>query len=153
MAKEISCPISPERINENVARIAAGYTILFTILSIVTGWYVINLLLAIDFGIRSFTTGSLSILRFASIKTARLFSIKNKPVDAAPKKFAAGVGMFFCLVIAVSQILHIDLLLYIFSGMLLVCAFLESAFGYCVGCVVYTFLTGIRKIKLPASLR
>ncbi|MCC7467168.1 MAG: DUF4395 family protein, partial [Saprospiraceae bacterium] len=59
---------------------------------------------------------------------------------AAPKKFAAGIGMVFAFAIAGSLFLQWTWTAGILSGVLLFCALLESALSYCVGCVVYALL-------------
>lgn len=136
----ITCPVSAERINENVARIAAAYVILTSIAAIVLDNYLLMALLGVDFAIRAFTNGYASPVRFIALQTAALLNVKNKPVDAAPKKFAAGVGVVFCAAIALLQYAGLITAAWVVGLLLLICALLESAFGICVGCIVYTLL-------------
>ncbi len=141
----ISCPISVIRINENVARVAAFYTFLIAITSLLSHSYLLTFLLGVDFAIRSFLPSVFSPLRFISGQTAILLDLKKVPVDAAPKRFAAGVGFLFCFLIATCQLFDFNFASYLIGSVLLICAFLESVFAYCVGCVVYTFLQRIFK--------
>lgn len=138
-----TCPVSCDRINGNAARAAAFYTILLTGLAMYTGNYYINLLLALDFGIRSFGPARYSLVRMLSVATVNLLQLPVRPVDAAPKKFAAGLGMSFALAIAVLQFLHQPVFAMIIWWMLAICAFLEGAFAFCLGCIIYTFLNRI----------
>lgn len=144
----ITCPVSAKRINENVARAAAAYVIIFSITGIVLNNYLLLALLGVDFAIRAFTKGNASPVRFLALQTVRLLHIKNKPVDAAPKKFAAGVGMVFCAAIAVLLYADLPTAAYVMGSILLICAVLESAAGICVGCIVYTLLV-LPFIKQP----
>ena len=61
---------------------------------------------------------------------ANTLRLSPKPVDAAPQKFAARIGIVFS---ALSGLLFV-------AGVLVVCATLEAALGYCVGCKVYALL-------------
>jgi len=134
----ISCPVSTERINENVTRVAAFYVIIITIIAIWFNSYIIIFLLAADFAFRAFTNGNASVIKFLSKQTAHLLNIPQKPTDAAPKKFAAGVGMAFCTGIGCLLLLNAVTAASLVAGVLLFCALLEGAAGICLGCIVYT---------------
>lgn len=136
----IQCPVSPDRINENVARLTAAYTLLLTPVLLFLKADFFFFLLAADFAIRAFTKDGYSLLRHLSKATATYLNLKPQLIDAAPKRFAAGVGMFFCVVIAVLQILQYHTAAAVIGGILMFCAFLEAVFAYCVGCLVYTYL-------------
>ncbi|HLP95371.1 MAG TPA: DUF4395 domain-containing protein [Saprospiraceae bacterium] len=136
----VVCPISTERINENVVRLVA----LLVIAVAVVGWLTVSwlafLLLAVDFGLRAFSSGFYSPLRQLAQWIARKSSLGIKLTDAAPKKFAAGIGLIFALSISLALTLNWEVIATGLSGILVVCAFLESALGFCVGCVVYSLL-------------
>lgn len=136
----IQCPVSPDRINENVARLTAAYTLLLTPVLLFLKADFFFFLLAADFAIRAFTKDGYSLLRHLSKATVTYLNLKPQLIDAAPKRFAAGVGMFFCVVIAVLQILQYHTAAAVIGGILMFFAFLEAVFAYCVGCLVYTYL-------------
>ncbi len=142
MAQNINilCPISPDRINENVARVAAFYTIALSVIGLATGSYLLFFALGIDFALRSFTPGDSSPIRRISKLTAQLLSLGQKPTDAAPKKFAAGVGLAFSFAIAILFALQLPTTALILGAVLLFCAALEGFVGFCVGCMVYSAL-------------
>lgn len=140
MSNQVTCPVSGDRINENAARIAAGYTVAITLFSVLSGYHWIMILLSADFALRAFTPGKWSPMRWLAGSTVRLFRINPKPVDAAPKKFAAGLGMGFSALIFTAGILNYPVTEVILASMLIGCAILESAFAYCVGCIIYTIL-------------
>lgn len=139
-AININCSVSAERINENAARTAAFFTVIITVAGIWFDSYILIILLGADFAIRAFTKGKASPLRFLSRQTVQLLRIREKPTDAAPKKFAAGVGMIFCIAIVCMQLLTYFTTAAVVAGILLFCAILEGAGGICLGCIVYTFM-------------
>ncbi|MEI7812678.1 MAG: DUF4395 domain-containing protein [Ignavibacteria bacterium] len=136
----IVCPVSEKRVDENVVRVAAVFTIIITAISIFTKSWIIALILAYDFGARAFTNGDFSIIRQLSKLTTGLLKTTPKPTDLAPKKFAAGTGFIFSLVIATFLIFNESVLAGITGGILIFCALLESVFSICLGCIVYSLL-------------
>ncbi len=137
---DINCPVSSERVNENTVRVAALLGALVTILGIYFNSYILIGILAIDFELRAFSDGKKSLIKSAAKQLIGLVGVKEKLVDAAPKKFAAGMGLVFTLVIASLQVLHYYPAAAIVGGVLIVCALLEGLFGICLGCIVYSIL-------------
>lgn len=148
-SNSLTCPISSEKLNEYSVRLVAFLVILITLVGWIAASWLVFLLLAADFGLRAFTNGVFSPVRQAAQWLTLRLSLGAKPTDAAPKKFAAGIGFVFSFLIVLALILQWQQAAGALSGILLFCAFLESAFGYCVGCVVYAFLS--RLLPLSAS--
>ncbi len=139
---DIICPISSIKADENITRTTAIFTVFITAVAILINSYIIMLLLAVDFAIRAFSTGRASPLKNLAIQTTRILKINNgKRIDAAPKKFAALLGMTFSFLAGLFMIVNLSLTAVIIASMLIFCAFLEGVFSYCVGCVVYTLIT------------
>jgi len=134
----MNCPISADRVNENAVRASAFICILVTLAGIYFKSYIVIGLLAIDFELRAFSDGKSSIIKNLAKEVVRLIGIKNKPVDAAPKRFAAGVGLVVTLIIASLQLLQLYFAAELVAGVLILCALLEGAFGFCLGCHIYT---------------
>jgi hypothetical protein len=138
----IVCPVSDSKTDENVTRIAAVITATITVAALVANSYIILFLLAADFAVRSFTPGTGSLLKILSGQIAGMFNIRNKKhTDAAPKKFAALLGMTFSLLAGLFLVVQLPVAALITASILVFCAFLEGIFGYCLGCLVYSFLT------------
>lgn len=135
-----TCPVSAERVNENVVRTIAAAVIVLTGISVLLHNYVLLLFLAADFALRAFTPGNWSLLRMLAVQLVRRIRIAARPVDAAPKRFAAGVGFVFALAAAAALFSGWNITAYVITGVLAVCALLEAVFAFCVGCVVYTWL-------------
>ncbi len=57
--------------------------------------------------------------------------------DAAPPRFAQGVGLVFAVVALAGYLTGATLLGSVATGLALAAAFLNAAFGFCLGCEVY----------------
>ena len=66
----------------------------------------------------------------------------------APPRFAALVGFIFTAVALVGVVANVDAVTYIAVACALAAAFLNAAFGFCLGCE--TFLLGKRIFSRPA---
>ena len=144
---ELSCPISAERINENVVRIIAFEVALIGSVCIYFSNYWAIFFLLTDFALRAFTSGKLSLLKFIAIKIFKSLDLKLQLTDLAPKRFAATLGFVFCLMIATSSIFNFFDSALILTSVMIVFALLESLLGICVGCYVYTFFRLIKRNK------
>lgn len=145
MQTNVVCPVSEVRVNESVVRTVAGFIFLLSIIILFTGFKWLGVFLAIDFAIRAFSNGDFSVLKIISKSVASSLKLPVKPIDAAPKKFAALVGVIFSVVITISLFLGWDIAALVFNTVLIICAGLESFAGYCVGCQFYSW------IVLPAK--
>jgi hypothetical protein len=144
---ELSCPISAERINENVVRVIAFMVAVIAIACVIFSNYWAIVFLLIDFALRAFTTGKFSVLKFMGIKITERLSLTPKMKDLAPKKFAATMGFGFCLLITAIFMLNFLTATLILTLLLTAFALLESLFSVCVGCYIYTFINLIAKSK------
>jgi hypothetical protein len=137
---ELSCPISAERVNENVVRIIAFIVAVIAIACITFSNYWAIIFLLFDFTLRAFTSGKFSMLKFIALKISNALSISPKMKDLAPKKFAATLGFGFCLLITATFLFNFYTLALILTSIMIVFALLESLFAVCVGCYIYSFL-------------
>ena len=135
----IICPVSPDSINENAARINAFFTVAIVGLALYLNNYFISLILGFDFSLRTFSSGLYSPLRFMAKQLTSLLRLGMKPINARPKRFAAGVGMVFSLLIASFQILDLSLYANIAAVFFIFFALLEGGLGFCMGCYIYTY--------------
>ncbi len=67
--------------------------------------------------------------------------------DPAPPTFAQGVGLFVVLAGLVLHLLGVPLALVIAAAAAFVAAFLNSVFGYCLGCQIYLLLARAKLIR------
>jgi hypothetical protein len=145
MNTTVDCPVDFIPVNENKVRLTALWVWALVTLSLFAQPLLITAFLAIDFFLRAFNWGKYSPLNKLSEATVKQFHISNKPIDQAPKRFAAKIGFILSLAIItfllIGTVKGAVLLAIVFA----IFAFLESFLGFCAGCYVYSFL---RKLKL-----
>ncbi len=134
------CPISDRKVDEHVARLNGGFTVLFLLMFILSGSILPIFFLLIDFALRSGHYSRFSAFSFLSRNILKSLSIKPVLINAGPKIFSARIGLLFTIVISVSFLFASINTGYVFSGIFGTCAILESVFGYCVACQVYPFV-------------
>jgi hypothetical protein len=71
----------------------------------------------------------------------------DEPEDARPPRFAQGVGLAFVTVALLAYAAGAPLVGSVAAGLALGAAFLNAAFGYCLGCEMYLLLNraGVRR--------
>jgi len=138
--KNIVCPISDQRINEQVTRLNAMFTIGTIVLAFVLNSSILFVFLMADFFIRAFTEVKFSPISFVSHYLSNTLNLPVKLIDKAPKIFAARMGFLMTTGIAGLFIFDLKLASAIVSGMLIFFASLEFLFAFCVGCLIYTYL-------------
>lgn len=138
--KNLVCPISDQRINEQVTRFNAFFAIAVIVSAFVFNTIFLLAFLMADFFIRAFTEMKFSPLSFVSHYLSNTFNLPVKMIDKAPKVFAARLGFLMTTVIAVLFILELQLASFIVAGILIFFASLEFVFAICIGCTIYTYL-------------
>jgi len=71
--------------------------------------------------------------------------------DAAPPTFAQGVGAFVTLIGVVLHLAGVPYALVIAASAAFIAAFLNAAFGYCLGCQIYLLLVRAGLIRRTAA--
>jgi len=141
----MECPVDFITVNENKARLTAFFVLVLTCVYLLTGFWLIMAFLLFDFAVRVFNLGKYSLLGFISDAVIKQLKIKNKPVDRAPKRFAAMVGLVFVAAILLTCVLHLGIATTSLAIVMAVFAFLESFFAFCAGCYVYSIGKAILK--------
>jgi hypothetical protein len=140
MANNISCPVDNIVINENRVRLTALQVFILSIIFLFTTLWIIPAFLLADFFLRGFGYGKLSPLNMFSGWLVNKLSIRNKPIDQAPKIFAAQLGFVIADILFIVIVVDLTTLALIINGFLILFSFLESALGFCAGCHIYSFL-------------
>lgn len=146
MNNPIECPVENVTVNESKVRIIAFMVLLLAVAFLVTNSWLVIALLLFDFILRAFNYNSYSALGIISGVIVKQFKFKNKPVDRAPKRFAAIVGVVFSTLILVALIADLLTISKIITVVLIVFAALESFVGFCAGCYVYSLLKRLKLI-------
>ncbi|NNU33882.1 DUF4395 domain-containing protein [Mucilaginibacter sp. S1162] len=147
MNNNLDCPVDFVPINENRARMVAFLVLLLVVSCYVTVNWLIAAFLLVDFALRSFYLNQFSVLAILAGLLIKLFKIKNKPVDRAPKRFAAFVGLSFMVMILLALLTGFINTAKVLLIVIMIFAVLESLAGFCAGCYVYTYLKRFGLIK------
>ena len=124
-------------------RWSAGLTSIVLILALITRSPFFIAIQLIQFGIGAFAGPPNSpyawlYKRFVQPRLSKDFDSE----DVRPPQFAQFVGFIFALLATVGAVTHTWLLFTIATAFALFAAFLNAAFGYCLGCKIY--LLGVR---------
>ncbi len=138
MDSNLQCPVDRVLINENKARIIAFFVLIIAVTYLVTGSIYLIAFLIPDFLLRATAAGKYSPLGLLADFVVKQFKIKNKPTDRGPKRFAAGTGLVFSLLILSTAIFHLAVISIVLAVILACFAALESFVAFCAGCYVYT---------------
>ncbi|MDA3821903.1 MAG: DUF4395 domain-containing protein [Bacteroidales bacterium] len=138
--KNLICPISDKRVNENVVRLTALWVVLLSIAYLLVPNPFIPLYLAIDFYIRAFTNLKFSPLSWISNQMISRIDMQVHMIDKAPKIFAARIGFGFSISMVVLSLLGLTTVSIPVASVLILFAFLECGLNFCAGCWVYTYI-------------
>jgi hypothetical protein len=123
---------------------AVTTVVLLVVLATASGW-----LLAAQAVV--FAVGAVAGLRRApySLLFSRVIRPRLGPPsgfeDEAPPRFAQGVGLAFALVGTVGYLAGLNALGIAATALALAAAFLNAAFGFCLGCEMYLLVVRLRK--------
>lgn len=141
----VQCPVSPRRVGEITTRFGAGLVLILAIGIGITQAFWLSLPLLADFLIRAFYEGNGSPVKFLARSAVKTFQISDRPIDAAPKEFAAKLGAMMSFGLVLTAAVHAHLALQIIASILAICAGLEAFLGICLGCHIYTLLGILKK--------
>ncbi|MBI4834284.1 MAG: DUF4395 domain-containing protein [Planctomycetes bacterium] len=136
----VACPISGKLGNERVARLNAFMVLAALAAFIFTKEEIIVYAAAADFLIRGFINPKYSPLSITSSFILKLLRVKPRMEDMARKVFAAKIGTFFCVIMAVFLLADMQTASFITAGAVMFFAALESFFGFCVACKLYPLI-------------
>lgn len=138
--KNLFCPISDERINEQVPRMTAVLVIVSVIIGFAFSSVLVMAVVAADFFIRAFTKMKFSPLSCLAYWLVRALKLPAKSIDKAPKIFAARMGFVMTLAFTLLYGLQLFTASAVVAGVLVFFAGLEFAFAFCAGCTIYTYM-------------
>lgn len=134
------CPLAGYPIDEKAARIVAALTASIAMaipFAAPNVQFALVALLILDFTPRAVSRPRLSPLSRLALAVLKRLAIKPHKVDAGPKRFAARIGLAMLLAMLGCLAIGSDAGLLALLAMLAVCAALESALGFCVGCWIW----------------
>ena len=137
--KNLVCPISDQRVNEQVTRLNALFTIGTVLLAFILNSTFLFVFLMADFFIRAFTEIKFSPINYISYYLSNALNLPVRLIDKAPKIFAARLGFLMTTVIAGLFIFGFKVASIAVAITLIFFASLEFIFAICVGCLIYTY--------------
>jgi len=141
----------PSEVNDTSARIVASGAVLMSAGYAITGWAWLLIPLTYGFVARVLSGPTFSpMARLATqVITPRLKG-PHRIMPGPPKRFAQGIGAIFSAAASVLFILDLSTASRWVAAALAGPAFLEAAFGFCVGCKMFA---GLMKIGvIPESV-
>ncbi len=138
--KQIVCPISKDKVNEQVVRLNAIIGVLLVIAGFAFDSVFYMLFLMSDFFIRAFTPARFSPISFVSHWITNTMRLGDKQIDKAPKIFAARLGFLLLLMLNILFLTGAQAPAMIVGGIFVLFAMLEFALAICIGCIIYTYL-------------
>jgi len=138
--KNLVCPISDQRVNEQITRFNALFAIVVLVLAFVLNSIFLFTFLMADFFIRAFTELKFSPISYAGHYLSNALNLPVKMIDKAPKIFAARLGFLMTTVITGLFIFNLKLASIVIAGVLILFASIEFVFAICAGCMIYTYL-------------
>jgi hypothetical protein len=132
----------PNPVNETAARVVAGGVLAICVAVLALGPMWILVPLAYGFWARVLTGPTLSPLgQLATRVVAPRLSPNPRLVAGPPKRFAQAIGVVFSsTALALWYGFGLGTAASVVVALLAVAALLESAFGICLGCIVFGFL-------------
>lgn len=143
-AEGLNCPVDLVKLDEHRVRLVAFFVLLLGVVFILTGNALVAAFLLADFLLRALNLPIYSPLAWLGGVVVKQAGLKSKPVDRAPKRFAAFVGLVFLAAILTATLTGFALTAKIIAGVLVVFAALESLLGFCAGCYVYALIGKFR---------
>ena len=116
--KQLVCPISEEKINEQITRLNALFALAIVVAGFVFHSPLLLAFLMADFFIRAFTKVKYSPISFASRTLTNALNLRTKNIDKAPKIFAARLGFIMTLVIVALYFLQLNTAAIVVGGIL-----------------------------------
>ena len=131
----------PNPVNDVAARTVAAGVVAMAVLFVVTGWGWVMIPLTYGFIARVLTGPTLSPLgRIATQVVAPRLPERAKLVPGPPKRFAQGIGVAFTATASLLFLTGATSGSRVVIAMLACAAFLEAAFGFCLGCKLFALL-------------
>ncbi|MBC9957562.1 DUF4395 domain-containing protein [Yimella sp. cx-51] len=131
----------PREVNEKAARTVASGVVVLAVITLVTRWSWLPVLMAAGFALRALSGPRYSPLGrlAAQVVAPRLGAAVLVP--GAPKRFAQTIGFVFTAAASIAWLgLGSACVALSLIGVLLVFASLEAVLGFCAGCYVFSWL-------------
>lgn len=128
----------PNPVNDNAARVVAGGVLVLALITLISGWHWLILLLVVGFAARAAAGPRFSLLGRLATQVIAPRLGPAKPTPGPPKRFAQVIGLVLTSVAAVLSLgFGLQLAGTVLIAILAVFAGLESILGFCAGCWIF----------------
>ena len=132
-----SCPISSRRVDSNMVRVISFQVALFTVILLFTQEKAFTFVLLFDFTMRTLRLSYLSPFHHVAKFVLTGWGVAPKLCDESPKRFALYLGLVISLLLVVLYAAGLSTVATSIAIILFICALLETAFDFCIGCKIY----------------
>jgi hypothetical protein len=139
------CPLSKKTIDEHASQLVGIFVLLLLFGSYFSSIYILYFLF-LDFLIRAINTRFSPLARLSRFTLDKLH-IKPRPIGAAPKRFAARLGLLFSATLLILFYINCFIGYQIIFAIFFIAVGLEAFFKFCIGCKIYTLLSYLGLIK------
>ena len=134
----------PDLVDDIAARFVAGFVVALTITQLATGSTALLAFIAYGFVARVLTGPTLSpIGQLVTKVIVPRAGFTPRPTAGPPKRFAQGIGAVLSVTALVASLQGATTLAAVLVAMITVAATLESAAGFCLGCVIFARLMAV----------
>lgn len=141
----------PNPVNDYAARATAGLVVALSVVTIVVNHPIAYAISTLGFALRVAGGPRYSPFGRLAVHVIVPHLIKRtKPVPGPPKRFAQTIGLVVSGAALVTSLTVGGITPQIITGVLIAAALLESALGFCLGCVIFGFLQ--RRGIIPESV-
>lgn len=131
----------PNPVNEKAARVVAAGVLCLGLITLISGWQWLLVVLALGFLARVLTGPTLSVLGQLATRVVAPRLGKPRLVPGPPKRFAQAIGLTMTATAAVLSLgFGLTVAASILLGVLVVFAGLEAIVGFCAGCWLFARL-------------
>ncbi len=138
--ENVVCPVSNVKIDANLGRFSVFFNVVLMLSWIATRNPIFLGIVILDYAIRSIDKIEYSPTKILAKFLNRFIKIPPKITDIAPKIFSYRLGLFASTMALIFHITGLSFPSLMASSVLVSLMALDSFFGICVGCYIYSFL-------------
>ena len=142
-----SCPISNQRIDTNLVRVISFQIFFFTLLFAVTQNMLFMGIILFDLTVRVLRKDSFSLFAQTGKFILEQWNAVPRYTDESPKRFALYLGLSMTVTITALAFFGLFKTAVAVALILMICAFIEVLFDFCIGCKIYYTLQLFKAIK------
>ena len=141
-----ACPVSYQQVDKHLIKAYSSIVLISLLACLLLDYHIAFYFITLDFAIRVFAGIKYSPLCNILTRTFRMVELQPVLVNAASKKVAAKVGLFFSIVISVAYLFHWIFVAKLFIVMFIIAISLDLFFDYCLACKMESlYLTYFKK--------